>query len=825
METNVWGWICNDEAGDRPLHLKQRIPEVLVFKGCSLNGWYGTNRGGVAVKRHTPKDKEEQLKLLGRLGGPDVDQTDAPVAILRRCTTALREGDPSPIDTPSAELLSKATLCERVQQVRDGTVDKEEVWSVQAFVQPRDDVRILAVYSCDTGGAERSDIFGRRFTKAYRSGRTVRVPEPEDVAADGGFLALPESLRLAVEAKTLGAVRFASRFHGLDFEGLELEFVVDSEDNLVLHACWSSFLFRLEADRIRPVSLPQPDAFEPSIPVAPQPARVFPVPVIRETTEEMDFDRTLPKAPELLSPSQQPNKRRSSDSTASLAEPSNPWHTATGENFISEDCCVLLEVWCGGVFLGEALLPHHPPGWPAQEHTLALESAASPGDTSRPSRSDPRKSRSRRLNAANRQPLPERVSIARALVSLSWHGQAAHQTLAARVVEANGLTIPPDGEGLGVRALLWLRRSGQTDWEPLWASQDAKGGQDSEPWIWDEETDLGLHPAPANMTATLSSPRGEGSSRRSIATSVAKSSEVVAGARLVGHWGMNEQDGCMRTGNLASQVLQRNTSKRSRGSMLVRIAGQLERCHKAKAALDEYLQEVQDAGVKMQREAPERQKEIEKLEGELCEGEARHKARLAKVCKEMHVTLDDRREDGHNEAHKVWQVQQRIRQKRAAIEQLEREKANMQDALDKTVEQFDEVSSSYARIQNEMLRTQKARLQGCQREVAGNKEVQAAIDEAEAQLEASRSELLETKRACLHAPRELNAKREFARQLEEFIRRIASGGAVARTGGGFDMDNAAVLEATFYVQELEREEAERDLRNARAQAGQPVPAS
>jgi len=637
---------------------------------------------------------------------------------------------------------------------------------------------------------------------------------------------LPEGLRLAVEAKTLGAVRFASRFHGLDFEGLELEFVVDSEDNLVLHACWNHCLFQLEASRVRPVSLPQPVAFEPNSPVAkPAPQRVFPVPVIRETTEEiMDFDRTLPRAPEMLSPRQQP-KKRASDPTAGPIEPANPWHTAAGENFISEDCCVLLEVWRGGVFLGEALLPHHPPGLPAQQHTLPLESAAGL-DIRRPSRSDPRKSRSRRLSAG-RHSLPERVSIARALVCLSWHGQAAHQTLAARVVEANGLAVAPDGDDLGVRALLWLRRSGHTDWEPLWASQDAKGGQDGEPWTWDEETDLGLHPAPATTSSTLGSPRGEVSRRLFVTTTVTNSSEVVAGARLVGHWGMNEQDGCMRTGNLASQVLQRNTSKRSRGSMLVRVAGQLERCHKAKAALDEYLQKVRDATVKAEGEALERKDELEKLEGQLGEAEATHKMRLAKVCKDMHGPLDDRREEVHKEAHKVSQAQQRIREKRAVIEQLEREKANMQDALDKTVKQFDEVSSSYARIQNELLRTQKARLQGSVDDcgVVGSRQVQAAVDEAEEQLAAARSELMEAKAASLHGQRELSAKREFGKRLEEFIRRIATGGAVARTGGGFDMDNAAVQEATFYVQEIEREEAERELRSLREQAGRPVPAS
>ena len=61
------------------------------------------------------------------------------------------------------------------------------------------------------------------------------------------------------------------------------------------------------------------------------------------------------------------------------------------------------------------------------------------------------------------------------MVCLSWRGTAgSQQTLAVKVTEAGGLQIP--GNATGVRAMLWLRRRGKTEWEPLWASREATGG-------------------------------------------------------------------------------------------------------------------------------------------------------------------------------------------------------------------------------------------------------------------------------------------------------------------------------------------------------------
>merc|ERR1719499_1438 len=104
-----------------------------------------------------------------------------------------------------------------LQRAQNGIEDEEaDVWTLQTLVKPGEDVRVLSVYGCDGSGFERSDIFGRPFANLYpmTSNPGVVIPSPEELAADRCIVISPEK-RATLEAKTLGLVRFASRFHKL----------------------------------------------------------------------------------------------------------------------------------------------------------------------------------------------------------------------------------------------------------------------------------------------------------------------------------------------------------------------------------------------------------------------------------------------------------------------------------------------------------------------------------------------------------------------------------------------------------------------------------
>lgn len=228
--------------------VRQWIPEVCVFKGCQLDGWYCSNASGHLIRRKQAASVESLVEVFCTVAvesGKEVgDQT--PVAILRRPSTMVDVNNGKAIDVPEARILTTKALRELVDGVQRG-VAEADVWSIQTLVEPADGLRVVSIYNCDAEGGEKSDVFARPFSKAYSfPAEKPIIPSAEDLVADG-CLEVPADRRAVVEAKTLNMVRFASRYNSLEFEGLVLEFVFTNADKPMLHGCWCSTLVPKEA--------------------------------------------------------------------------------------------------------------------------------------------------------------------------------------------------------------------------------------------------------------------------------------------------------------------------------------------------------------------------------------------------------------------------------------------------------------------------------------------------------------------------------------------------------------------------------------------------
>lgn len=281
MELGFWGHLWKDS--EARLRLQQRIPEVCVFHGCRLDGWYHTNSNGFVVRRNQFVNSQALVECFSAPSAHSGQGPKTPVAILRRPTAICNPdvGGAPAKQVPSAEVITAEGLVSLMQALDQGClphgIRKNDVWSLQAFIQPIDNVRAISVYSCDVMAVERSDVFGRQFSKVYNAESDITEQTPEDVAADR-CLPIPPKRRASLEARTLSVVRFLSRFYSQDFEGLVLEFIFDASERPILHACWASSVFGNEPRRkIRdePRREIRPRSSSPSrIP------KVFPVPAV-----------------------------------------------------------------------------------------------------------------------------------------------------------------------------------------------------------------------------------------------------------------------------------------------------------------------------------------------------------------------------------------------------------------------------------------------------------------------------------------------------------------------------------------------------------------
>jgi len=233
MEIDIWAWLTHQHS---PFAINQLIPDVFVFKGCQLDGWYCSSSSGRLVRRQdaTPESLLDLFCPASTSGNSIDDQ--APVAILRTSYTMVDVERGATIDVPSASLLTARALRELVGRTQNGDVEAD-VWSVQSFVRPVDGRRILSIYSCDADGHEKSDVFSRSFHSVYSLSTGCIMPRKEEISADQ-CLEVSADQRQHVEAKTRSAVRFAFSHHCLALDGLVLEFVFTDSNKPLLHACW-----------------------------------------------------------------------------------------------------------------------------------------------------------------------------------------------------------------------------------------------------------------------------------------------------------------------------------------------------------------------------------------------------------------------------------------------------------------------------------------------------------------------------------------------------------------------------------------------------------
>mmetsp|Transcript_14522 Transcript_14522/g.45651 ORF Transcript_14522/g.45651 Transcript_14522/m.45651 type:complete len:184 (-) Transcript_14522:143-694(-) len=143
MEINIWSCLWNLDGG--PFLMRQRIPEVCVFKGCRLDGWYYSNPSGFVLRRRGDTTVGDLLQVFCAAArdasGGGGDEERAPAAILRRPSTRLSCGSELP-GVPHAAVLSLRQLRQLMERVQDGLVE-DDLWSVQTVVHPEDGLRVV----------------------------------------------------------------------------------------------------------------------------------------------------------------------------------------------------------------------------------------------------------------------------------------------------------------------------------------------------------------------------------------------------------------------------------------------------------------------------------------------------------------------------------------------------------------------------------------------------------------------------------------------------------------------------------------------------------
>ncbi|CAJ1404157.1 unnamed protein product [Effrenium voratum] len=236
MEVGFWRFLTEPDADGLPL--KQRIPEVALFRGCSLLAGFYSNQRGLLQKRASCS-KQFLLDRLLALSTKTADARDlcaqTPVAILRH-----HAGAPC---VPKAQVLSASQLMELLERTERGQVPRaanglphlgEEEWSLQSLVLPPSNLRIVSVYSREPNGDESWDVVGQAFTQAY----PLSNAPWQGGASPSSKVPVPAALASQVEAKSRHLVAYVQRFHGRSLLSLVSEFVPDAAGKAVLHGFW-----------------------------------------------------------------------------------------------------------------------------------------------------------------------------------------------------------------------------------------------------------------------------------------------------------------------------------------------------------------------------------------------------------------------------------------------------------------------------------------------------------------------------------------------------------------------------------------------------------
>jgi len=217
--------------------LRQRIPEVALFRGSELQACYFQDANCRVQERDSSEVTPEKVidRLLGSAGRAPLD-ADAPVAIMR-----CQAEDPS--SPPTSTVVSEPALRELLDQAcgrrsprRAGGAE----WSLQSLVAPDQDLRIEVHYTRTAQDLE-VKVVGRSFQAKYPLGNAGAGQGASQwphgpAAADEQPLHVPEAVANQVRAKNEKIIEYMQQYHSCTVGSLVTEFLVDASGKAILHA-------------------------------------------------------------------------------------------------------------------------------------------------------------------------------------------------------------------------------------------------------------------------------------------------------------------------------------------------------------------------------------------------------------------------------------------------------------------------------------------------------------------------------------------------------------------------------------------------------------
>eukprot|EP00747_Dinoflagellata_sp_TGD_P181917 gnl/TRDRNA2_/TRDRNA2_35925_c1_seq1.p1 gnl/TRDRNA2_/TRDRNA2_35925_c1~~gnl/TRDRNA2_/TRDRNA2_35925_c1_seq1.p1 ORF type:complete len:739 (-),score=151.72 gnl/TRDRNA2_/TRDRNA2_35925_c1_seq1:97-2205(-) len=676
---------------------------------------------------------------------------------------------------------------------------------------------------------ERSDTFGRTFHMLYPQDGQIAVPSKEDAVADS-CQSLPAARQSVIEARTLSIVRFMHRALGLDCEGLILEFIFDSNNRSILHACWGSTLFDPDQPRRKPSThLP--------IRAAPPPSPCpFPVPKIGgededwlQSAEECDGvdcdeaeeDVDMVGLSRLEAELQDSPRRRSVNEGGLLSASSYfPEHM------------LLLEVWNGDEFLGEAIFSTAgTDSSTVVQHRIELKSGASPAH-----RLDMRKLGAPAISGV-------------VFVSVVWvEDDEGRRCFRFVLQKAESLQESGSQGSINPRVLLWVYMQKTQKYAPLWKSKELQNA--ANPTLWNSSVDLSLPEAdasspvkeqqprtpgtpasrPASARARLEKNFAEASTMNSaggfaspqaqsqshaqqpghqhcIATSVKSPREIVCGAEMAAHWGMSGTN--MSASVLASQVLQRYacTARINRSLLLNQISDHLSQYHEFEMAWQEQFQNSKQMLAQAAEESDWRRQDTVHIKEQTLQLAESENSALVSVMRDMCTEIDEHKAREYNDNAALDLSQKRLAEQTAMVKQLTDHNNALQECLDKTIRKFDEVSGTLFELHNSEPKKKDPAAQSSRERdsLISGKDLSTALDRAgvlRKEREADEAELDELNNILAQLQDTLAVERNHGSRVEAFVRRIATGPPpTVRAGGGFHTDPSAKVRAAQLLEE------------------------
>lgn len=239
FKVHFWRYLAKDRVKSLPL--KQRSPEVALFKGSTLLESYCSDVRGLYRQRTAAETTREMvldrfLAIAARHGHGSLElNRSTPAAILRR------EGQGGSgqqhgrlmLVVELMELLERFTFtAECGRRTYPADVGPDECWSLQGLVHVAEDLRMVATYTRDAQGEEHIKVESCSYSDVYpHISQPAECPQP-----------LPRTRqkpsaerRLLVERKTLALVRYAHFYHDKILTKMAIEFVLDVEGRAVLH--------------------------------------------------------------------------------------------------------------------------------------------------------------------------------------------------------------------------------------------------------------------------------------------------------------------------------------------------------------------------------------------------------------------------------------------------------------------------------------------------------------------------------------------------------------------------------------------------------------